>query len=144
MKLSVLRRTAAILVVAAVALSMSACYQPPGGVIDNTDTTTTTHEPKPTVPAKEGQLTLSLLLGLMKPDMKWSQLKPFTHSNTDDTHATFTVADNYGKECTLTVTYDEAADTVSQADLSYGDASVSVLTDNTLVIRTIMLAMNKE
>ena len=144
MKLSVLRRTAAILVVAAVALSMSACYQPPGGVIDNTDTTTTTHEPKPTVPAKEGQLTLSLLLGLMKPDMKWSQLKPFTHSNTDDTHATFTVADNYGKECTLTVTYDEAADTISQADLSYDDASVSVLTDNTLVIRTIMLAMNKE
>ncbi len=144
MKLSVLRRTAAILVVAAVALSMSACYQPPGGVIDNTDTTTTTHEPKPTIPAKEGQLTLSLLLGLMKPDMKWSQLKPFTHSNTDDTHATFTVADNYGKECTLTVTYDESADTVSQADLSYGDASVSVLTDNTLVIRTIMLAMNKE
>ena len=144
MKLSVLRRVAAILVVAAVAFTMSACYHPPGGVVDNTDTTTTEQESKPTIPAKEGQLTLSLLLGLMKPEMKWSVLSPYTHSNTDDTHATFAVADNYGKECTLTVTYDEAADTISQADLSYGDASVSVLTDNTLVIRTIMLAMNKE
>ena len=144
MNLSVLRRVAAILTVTAVALAMSACYQPPGGVIDNTDSTTTRHEATPTVPAKDGQLTLSLLLGLMKPEMTWSQLSPYTHSNVDDTHATFAVADNYGKECTLTVTYDAAADTVSQADLSYGDASVSVLTDNTLVIRTIMLAMNKE
>ncbi len=142
MNLSVLRRAAAILTVAAVTLTMSACYQPPGGVIDNTDSTTAQNEPTPTVPAKEGQLTLSLLLGLMRPEMKWSQLSPYLHSNTDDTHATFAVADNYGKECTLTVTYDEAADTISQADLSYGDKTVSVLTDNTLVIRTIMLAMN--
>ncbi len=143
MNLSVLRRVAAILAVVAVVFTMSACYQPPGGVIDNPATTPTENEPTPTIPAKEGQLTLSLLLGLMKPDMKWSQLSPYTHSNVDDTHATFAVADNYGKECTLAVTYDAAADVISEANLSYGDASVSVLTDNTLVIRTIMLAMNE-
>ena len=145
MDLSVLRRTAAILTVLAVALTMSACYQPPGGVIDDPNATATTKdEPTPTLPAKDGQLTLSLLLGVMKADMKWSQLSPYTHTDVDDTHATFAVADNYGKECTLSVTYDAAADTVSEATLSYKDTSVSVLTDNTLVIRTIMLAMNQE
>ena len=146
MDLSVLRRIAAILTVLAVALTMSACYQPPGGVIDDPDTTATTakDEPTPTLPAKDGQLTLSLLLGIIKSDIKWSQLSPYTHTDTDDAHATFAVADNYGKECTLSVTYDAATDAVSEAVLSYKDTSVSVLTDNTLVIRTIMLAMNQE
>ena len=80
----------------------------------------------------------------MSSHMKWSELSIYTFSAVDDTHASFAVADNYGKECTLNVTYDANADTVSEATLSYGDASVNVLSDNTLVIRTIMLAMNEE
>ena len=150
MNLSVWRRTAAILTVTAIVFTMSACYQPPGGVIVNPDDTPsgetqpTKEEPIPTLPAEEGQLTLSLLLGIMKAKMTWSQLASYNHSKVDDTHATFIVADNYGKECTLNVTYDTATDAISEAVLSYKDVSVDVLTDNTLVIRSIMLAMNED
>lgn len=145
MKISVLRRAAAIAAVLAIAFTMTACYQTPTVVITDPQTaTTTTEATRQTMPAKEGQLTLSLLLGLMNANMKWSQLSPYTHTLTDDTHTVFAVTDNYGKECTLAVTMDTAADTIAEASLSYGDTTVDVLTDNTLVIRTIMLAMNKE
>jgi len=107
MKLSVLRRVAALVAVSALAFTLSACYQQPGGVLPN-NTPTTEHDPIPTLPAKEGQMTLSLLLGVMKADMKWSQISSYNHTDVDDTHATFDVADNYGKECTLSVTYDPA------------------------------------
>jgi len=145
MNLSVLRRAAALLALTTVMLTMAACYQPPGAVITpGDDTTATTKDaPIPTLPAKDGQLTLSLLLGVMKADMKWSQISAFDHTDVDASHATFAVADNYGKECTLDVTYDSATDVISQATLSYKEQSVDVLTDNTLVIRTIMLAMNE-
>ncbi len=152
MTVSVLRRIAAVCITIALILSLSACFETPDVIIseepnasDSTDATvTTTPQTKVTFPAKEGQLTLSLLMSVMSSNMKWSELSPFTFSAVDDTHASFTVADNYGKECTLDVVYDAASDTVSEATLSYGDASVNVLTDNTLVIRTIMLAMNEE
>ncbi len=144
MNVSLLRRAAAVFAVLTFAVTMCACYQPPTvTVTDPENTPTTEMTAKPTLPAKDGQLTLSLLLGVMKSDMKWSDISAYTHTATDDTHATFTVADNYGKECTLAVTFDAAADTISEATLSYGEESVSVLTDNTLVIRTIMIAMNK-
>lgn len=145
MKTSLLRRAAAMLTVLAIAFVMTACYQPPGAVITdpNSPSQNTTEAPTPTFPAKDGQLTLSLLLGIMKSDMQWSRISPYTHTLNDDTHATFAVADNYGKECTLSVTFDAAADKVTEATLSYKDVSVDVLTDNTLVIRTIMVAMNE-
>ena len=143
MKLSVLRRVAALVAVLALAFTLSACYQQPGGVLPN-NTPTTEHDPIPTLPAKEGQMTLSLLLGVMKADMKWSQISSYNHTDVDDTHATFDVADNYGKECTLSVTYDPATDAISEAVLSYKDTSVNVLSDNTLVIRTIMIAMGED
>ncbi len=146
MKTSLLRRATAMLAVPAIVFTMSACYQPPGAVItdQNPSSQTTKETSKPTFPAKDGQLTLSLLLGFMKADMKWSRISPYTHTLVDDTHATFAVADNYGKECTLAVTFDADADKITEATLSYKETSVDVLTDNTLVIRSIMVAMNED
>lgn len=152
MTVSILRRVVAVCLTLALVLSLTACFETPDVIIsdatnapttDATDTTNTTAQTKVTFPAKEGQLTLSLLMSVMSSNMKWSELSSYTFSAVDDTHASFAVADNYGKECTLDVVYDAEDDTVSEATLSYGDASVNVLSDNTLVIRTIMLAMNE-
>lgn len=150
MTVSLVRRLTAVCLTLALMFSLCACFETPDVIIseqpDSSDNgeTVTTHQTKTTFPAKEGQLTLSLLMSIMSSNMKWSDVSSFVHTDVDDTHASFAVADNYGKECTLDVVYDAQADTVSDAVLSYGDASVSVLSDNTLVIRTIMLAMNEE
>lgn len=140
-----IHRLTALCLVLALAVTMCACYQTPGATItDASSTTTTESKTVPTFPAAEGQLTLALLMGIMRSDMKWSQIGSYTHTDVDDSHATFAVADNYGKECLLSVTYDAATDVISEATLSYEDVSVDVLSDNTLVIRTIMVAMNEE
>lgn len=147
MNVSLLRRATAFCVMLALIVTMSACYHPPTAVITDPQSTPTTQSTgptaTPTLPPKDGQLTLSLLIGVMSSNMKWSQLSSYTHTDVDDTHATFTVADNYGKECTLNVTYDAQSDAISEATLVYGSVSVDVLSDNTLVIRDIMLAMNE-
>ena len=141
----------AVLCVTAIGcLSMTACFTAPNVVVPDTpatEATTETTEPivtKATVPVPEGQLSLSLIMGIMSADMKWSELSGFEHTATDGTHATFTVADGYGKSCELAVTFDEATDTVSAAKLSYGNTAVNILCDDTIVIRDIMIAMNKE
>ena len=143
MNMSILRRVAALIAVLALTLTLSACFSTPDVVIEQGDSTETEETSAPTFPAKEGQMTLSILMSVMGETMKWSKISTYTHDVADDGKAVFAVADNYGKECTLTVAYDESADNVTEAVLSYGDQSVSVLSDNTLVIRTIMIAMNE-
>ncbi len=149
---SFLRRAAILLTLCALALSMTACFTAPDVVEPTDDTTASTDAPvedtpeetTPTVAVPKGQLSLSLLMGVMSKDMTWSELSVFDHTVTDDTHAVFEVADGFGKTCQLTATFDAAADTVSEATLSYNGTSVNVLTDDTLVIRTIMIAMNAD
>ena len=149
MKPTFLRLTAVLCVLTALCLCMTACFTAPDLVINEPDTPATSAPTEPivtkaTVPVPEGQLSLSLIMGIMASDMKWSELSGYAHTTTDDTHAVFTVADGYGKACELAVTFDAAADTVSAADLSYGNTSVNILCDDTIVIRDIMIAMNKE
>ena len=156
MTMSVLKRLAALLAVLAVLFTMTACYQAPPTVEYSdpsadpgvTDPADEEDEPMPTFPAKEGQLTLSLLLGIISENMKWSEVSAYTHElteNEDGTqHAHFAVANNYGKECDMNVTFNPDTDEITEATLSYGDVSVDILTDNTLVIRTIMVAMKDE
>lgn len=119
---------------------LTACGEPTVTLGGDTPSEPTT----PTVAVPAGQMTVSALMGRMGTTMTWSSIASYTHTEVDATHATFRVADTYGKECTLTVTYDEATDTVTEATLSYGETTVNVMTDDTLVMRTIMLAMNEE
>ena len=154
MKHSFWRIAALLCATAAACMMLTACFTTPDIKLPNPDepsspeTVTTapseTVPTTPTVPVPKGQLSLSLLMGVMAEDMAWSEISVYDHTDVDDTHAAFAVADGYGKECTLNVTYDAAADTVSEATLSYNDTSVNVLSDDTLVIRTIMIAMNEE
>lgn len=127
---------ATILLVAACALT--ACG-------DSTDVvvTTPTDTATPTEPVPLGQMTLADLTRLMKPTMAWSAIKMYDHTAVDATHAVFEVSDGNGNLCTLNVTFDEATDTISQADISYGDLTLNALTDSTAVIRDIMVAIRQ-
>lgn len=98
---------------------------------------------KPSAPAPGTRLTLSDVMGEMGATMRWSAMSNYEHTRLDAVSAVFPVSDAEGNECTLTVTLDEAADTLTSAQLSYGDVSINILTDDTMVIREIMKAMDE-
>ncbi len=129
------------------AMLLTACGEEPNVTIINVEDdepTTTAPSTATTDPEHRGQLTISALMVRTDADMKWSWIKPYDHTVTEEGHALFKVSNEYGKECDLNVTFDEATDVISEAVLSYGDTSVSVLTEDTFVIRTVLLAMNEE
>lgn len=97
----------------------------------------------PTLPAPGTPMQLSDLVGEMGAVMHWSAMKNYEHTRQDVLTALFPVSDGEGHECTLTVTFDEAADVLTQATLSYADVSINILTDDTMVIRQIMVAMDE-
>lgn len=117
---------------------LTACAEAPTVTIEDAVTVTTV----PTVAVPEGQLTITKLLSLTGRRLTWSGIAAYNHTATDDTHAVFTVADTYGRDCTLTVTYDAATDAVSEATLSYGDTAVDITEGRTEDIRTVIMAMN--
>lgn len=130
-----------------VAVLLTACGEKPDVTIINVEDgepTTTATTTATTDPNHRGQLTISALMVRTDADMKWSWIKPYDHTITEEGHAFFKVSNEYGKECDLNVTFDETTDIISEAVLSYGDTAVSVLTDDTFVIRTVLLAMNEE
>lgn len=112
--------------------------------VEDGEPTTTAPSTATTDPDHRGQLTVSSLMVRTDENMQWSWIKPYDHTITEEGHALFKVSNEYGKECDLNVTFDEATDVISEAVLSYGDTSVSVLTEDTFVIRTVLLAMNEE
>lgn len=128
---------AAILVIAL--CTLAACGDDTDVVINSPDTAATTT----TAPVPLGPMTLENLTREMAPDMTWSAIKMYDHTVVDSNHARFEVRDDNDNVCTLDVTFDEAADTVSQADLTYGELTVSVLTDSTAPIRDIMVAIRQ-
>ncbi len=149
---SFLRLAAAVCLVALLTVSLTSCFnEAPTAIITDEqnqpqtpDTPATSATTRPTVAVPEEQLTLNDLMGVMSESMKWSDISGFEHTLTDDTHATFVVADGYGKTCTLNAVFDAASDTLSQAELIHGDTVVNVLTNNTLSIRHIMVALDEE
>lgn len=107
------------------------------------DTPTTEAVYTPTLPAPGTRLTLSALLSEMGATMHWSAVKNYEHTRQDAVSATFPVSDADGNECTLVVTFDEAADLLTKAELSYENTTVDILTDDAMVIRKILLAMDE-
>ncbi len=125
------------------ALTMTACFKPSKPTVETGVTEPT--ETRVTVAVPKGQLSIELLMTVVDSNTAWSELAPYTHTQTDDSHATFTVMNSSGKECTLTVAFDAAADKVTEAVLAYGDTSADVLSDdNTVALRSVMIAMNKD
>lgn len=138
-----MKRMLCIAALAVLCLCAAACRETPTVTVDSGDATQT-DQTLPTVAVPDGQMTISALMGRMGPDMTWSSIAAYTHTDEDASHAVFQVADTYGKECTLRVTYDAQTDTVSEATLSYKNTTVSVMTNDTMVMRTIMVAMNND
>lgn len=97
-----------------------------------------------TVPVDYGTMTLSDVMAINAPTIKWSKLSLYTHTVTETGSALFSVVDTYGEEATLTVTYDAATDNVITADLSYGDITVSILTHDNTVLLPILEAMEED
>lgn len=125
-------------------LTLTACFKPSATVETGTTTTAPT-ETRVTVAVPKDQLSLELLMAVVDADTAWSELSPYVHTAVDDSHATFAVMNSSGQECTLSVTYDATADKVTEAVLSYGATSADVLSDdNTVALRTVMIAMNEE
>lgn len=122
---------------------LTACRSTPTVTIDG-GTTTQAVPTEPTVPVPDGNMSIEALMARMGTTMTWSSLAEYTHTDVDAANAVFPVYDARGNSCTLSVTYDAASDTVQEATLTYADTTVSVMTDDTMALRTIMLAMNEE
>lgn len=141
------RTTIMVILCAALLLTMTACFKPSQTKVETGDSASTTQptETRVTVPVPEGLLSFETLMTTVDSDTQWSELVVYEHTAIDDTHASFTVQNSSGKQCTLTVTFDAAADKVTEAVLSHGNQAVDILTDdNTVALRSIMVAMNND
>lgn len=145
------RAAAATAVLFVLAMGLTACGDKNDAVIiydtDPTEageTAEDTNTTNPTQPIPEGRMALTDLMVIMGPDMAWSDVSDFEHTDISDSEASFTVQNNSGQTCTLTVTYDKAADTVSKATLSCGDVELDALSGETAIIRKILVAMNQQ
>lgn len=127
-------------------LTMTACFKPSNVTVQTGEEATQTQptETRVTVAVPKGQLTVELLMAVVDADTAWTELNSYTHTLTDESHATFTVMSSDGKECTLVAAFDAATDKVTEATLSYGDVTADILSDdNTVALRTVMIAMNE-
>lgn len=139
-----MKRVVALCLTALMLVTLCACGpQMPSISTDPVSGNPTISVGKPTPPAPGTRLTLADLMGEMGATMHWSAMKNYEHTQQDAVSAIFPVSDSQGNECTLVVTFDEAADKLVTAQLSYGDVSIDILTDDTMVIRKIMLAMDE-
>lgn len=136
-----IRVIAAVCALCASAALLAACGEDPDVVINDAQGNAVTEATTATTQKVYTQMTLSDLLGYMDTQMKWSTIEPHPHTDVDASHATFAVLNDNGKEAILSVTYDAATDVVSEAVLSYGDVTVNMLSDNTIEMRKILLAM---
>ena len=147
------RIAALSLAVCTAAVCLSACKPNTPPVVDPFDDSTTattasgyptypTYPTYATLPAKENQLTLMVLLDLHGPTIAWSSLESYTHTKTGDNTAAFVVADNFGHECDFRVTIDPATGNLTEAILSYKDITANVLDESSLGLLNILTALN--
>lgn len=151
----VFRIAALLLAVSVAVLCFAACKPNTPPVVDPLDdatttvadtatTTTSSYPTHTTVAARENQLTLMTLLDIHAPVLPWSLLESYDHTKTGDNTAEFVVADNFGHECKLNVTIDPDSGNLTEAVLSYGDVTASVLDESSLGLLNILTALNKE
>lgn len=119
-------------------LLLTGCNPDSPAIITPSDSTPT----KPTVAVPASQMTLNDVMAINDDEMLWSRLSVFEHTMNDDGTATFKVADTYGEEATLVAAFDADADIVTKADLTYGDVTVNILTDDNFVLMPIIQAMH--
>ncbi len=139
-------RTARILAVIsliAIAVMLPACnnsevqiseFEPEVVKITTTKAPTTTTNPAfsyypPAVEVPATKLQIGNMQALMSSTLAWSTLKAYDHTIAADGSAVFAVSDGHGYDLMLTVVFDETADTVSVADLTFEDTTVSLLTE---------------
>jgi len=96
-----------------------------------------------TAPAEPTTLSLNTLYSIMSPTMRWSYLTGFIFTETGDGKADF-VVEHENQTLLLQVEYDKDADSITAAELSYGDTAINVLTDDRTAMRTILLALKGE
>lgn len=137
--------------ICSMSLCLTSCYQTPPTIIDpvddpadsNTDGEAETLVTRPTIAVPDTQLTLADLIRLHDVEMPWSTLEPYAHDMTGDNAAHFAVADGYGAECSLDVTFDADSGLLTAATLTYGEVSESILTHSVQGISRIMLLMSE-
>lgn len=157
------RTVAAMLAVlmCTVCLCFTSCYQAPPTIIDPVDDTATsttadinsnspdvteteeTYVTRPTVAVPAEQLTIPVLIKLHDVSMPWSAIEGYAHDMTGDNTAHFAVADGYGEECSLDVVIDLESGLLTEATLTYGDVSETILTHRIQGINRIMLLMSE-
>lgn len=88
-------------------------------------------------------VTLDTLYSHMSPNMTWSFLSEYIHTDSVPGNADFVV---YHGEKTLSlhVLFDELNDKVTVADLTYGTTTISLLTDDRSTMRAILEAVDEE
>lgn len=98
--------------------------------------------PDPYIP--EDQLRFTDLLTLNATHIPWSWLEPYQHTLIGDNTAQFTIALNTDPSVVsvMTVTFDKEANEVLTADATYGDVTVSLLTENNGDLLPLLAAMD--
>ncbi len=134
-------RLTAVCILLILMMSMTAC----GGRESTVKVESFATEPITVTTAYSEPVTLELntLYAIMAPTMHWSDLAAFIHTDTADGKAEFVVKHNE-QTLLLQVEYNKESNSVSVAELSYGDTAVSVLTDDRMVMRTILEALSEE
>lgn len=136
------RLAAAVLTVVALCALMTSCYEAPPTVIDPVDDTTTTT----LVPVEEetGPLkpTVSDVFVLNSTELAWDDLKIFEHTMTGDNTAHLDVVGNTGNVCSLDVVIDPESGLLTEATITYGDMTQTLLTDDYFDLVSIIRAVN--
>lgn len=138
-----MRLVALALCLMAVAVCMTACDEEDDVIVVEPANDATVATVPTKAPSSMGRIEFSYLLAVQGPDLLWKELAPFEHTVTEEGKATF-IVDCDGREATLYMEYDVTSGKVSVADLTYKDATVSILTDDYTVLRTVAEALAKD
>jgi len=131
-----------VLVLTAVAGVLTACGEDKPVVVepvgdDNVIIITTN-------PATDDIMTFPLIIALNSAEIPWSKIEGYRHTKDSDTTATFEVICTDDKSAELKVEFDAEANVVKKADLVYGSKSVSILTDDDMVLMEILKEIEKD
>ncbi len=132
--------TAAVLTM--VLMLLTACSGKPSATV-NIEPVKNGLTGRPTVAVPEKQMVFTTLMEMNGVNISWKRLECYDHAVIDEDSAVFAVADTYGEECSLYVDFNAETDAVTRADVVYGDVTLSILTDDDIVLLQLLRAFEQ-
>lgn len=133
---------AAVAVLTLVLTLLTACSGKPSATV-NIEPVKNGLTGRPTVAVPEKQMVFTTLMEMNGLNISWEKLSRYDHAVIDEDSVVFAVADTYGEECSLYVDYNPETDAVTRADVVYGDMTLSILTDDDIVLMQLLRAFEQ-